>query len=114
VTPEYLVSLYEMHVGREADALASPHFGRLLRVSGRVGDMVGNGRLLIVRFDRRASPSAVRIEMWFHGRAGDRVIRSTRDVTVVGSIYGVTRSQITLDHCTLESDANRRAPADLV
>ena len=113
MTPEFLVSLYEVHVGRAAHALASPYLGRLLRVTGRIGDTVGNGRLLIVRFDRRASPSAVRIEMWFHGRAGDRVVRSPREVMVVGSIHGVTRSQITLDHCVVESEAYR-APVDLV
>lgn len=106
VTPDALVDLYQQHMSSEAKEILGSNLGRWMRVTGTRGDVVPRRRkATLLRFERRGSRPATRIEMNFDGLAWrailEKVPRSS-EIAVVGVLRAATRSQVTLDHCELD------------
>jgi len=113
VTPASLVVLYDEHISSEADGLVAPHAGKWMRVSGARGSTVPRRRgVTLLRFDRRPGRPHTRVEMQFREsdvRKRLEAIPRGTEVTVVGRLTSITRSQIVLDHCELEGPNPRSA-----
>lgn len=114
VTPAAIVQLYDDYLSSEADKIVAPLVGKWLRVAGPRGYPVPRRRgVTLLRFDRRAVEPYTRVEMKFHGPDARQLLNAIprgTEVVIVGTLASVTRSQVVLDHCEIESANLRSSP----
>jgi hypothetical protein len=109
VTPEYLTGFYrEGHTSVQARKLAEAFLGKWMKVSGPLGDVLGNyDNQRMVVFSNRSIYTNDLVNMFFRDKKWFSKLSTLRrgdTITVIGQVTDVNNLEIWLNNCELEEN----------
>jgi hypothetical protein len=106
VTPEYLIGFFGVgHTSIQAQRLAEPFIGKWMKISGSLGDVLGDSAPLgLVIFEGRSMFDRNLVNMFFKSPEWLNRLSTLKrgdSITVVGEIKEVNSLSVKLDNCEI-------------